>query len=518
MKKHRWRRLSSVAQGLGILAFLLAIGQPESLRAPAALMAAPASGGQVVVAEPTPPDTLDPVAHSNFNNWYVWQLVYETLVVVQPDGKIAPMLAASWQVSADELTYTFRLRSGIRFHNGNPFTAEDVVFSFNRLAQKGIPYAKARFPTLASVRAVDPTTVAFQLRKKDSSFLSNLGDPFVVGGAILSRQETSDPATKMVGTGPFKMVSYNPGTELVLERNAEYWQPNIPRADRLVVRFIKEPQSAVAAVLAGEVSLIYPTPETFIALRSNPRVKLLSVPTASTWQINMGSVKPPLSLVDVRRAIALTLDREAVAKLALLGEGAPTGPFPPGHPWALPLSQQPYYKRDITRAKQLLAKAGYPNGLDLAFMFPTGLGQSETYRRITEVLQSQMAEAGIRIRIEALETNVWLDKLVKANYDLTMTNPPYFSDPGLYVVPRAGRQGPTPPELQWALDRAEESAFDQLPAVYRQIQLIEAELAYPFTGVVAENKWVVYRGDMIDGVKIDFTMTRRLYFDVRRPR
>jgi peptide/nickel transport system substrate-binding protein len=499
--------------GMLVLAFLLFTAQ---LPGRPVESAPAATGGQLVVAEPTPPDTFDPIAHSNFNNWYVWQLVYETLVVVQPDGRVAPMLAASWQVSPDELTYTFRLRSGIKFHNGAALTAEDVVYSFDRLRTKGIPYAKDRFPTLAGVRAVDASTVAFQLRKKDSSFLNNLGDPFVVGSAILSRQENSDPATRMVGTGPLRMVSYTPGTELVLERNRDYWQQGGSGVDRLVIRFVKEPQSAVAALISGDVSLIYPTPETFLALRKTGRVKVLSVPTASTWQINMGSVKPPLSIVDVRRAIALSIGREGVARLALFGEGTPTGPFPPGHPWAVALDRQPYYKRDVARARQLLAKAGYPNGLELAFMYPTGLGQSETYRRITEVLQSQLAESGIRIRIEALETNVWLDKLVKANYDLTMTNPPYFSDPSLYVIPRAGRQGPTPAELQWALDRAAEAGQEQLPDVYRQIQLIEAELAYPFTGVVAENKWIAFRPDLVDGVRADFTLTRRLYFGLKR--
>ncbi len=517
MSGGRVQRLAGVCGKLMIGILLILVVMPALFATRPPLYAAAPAPGQLVVAEPTPIDTFDPIAHSNFNNWYAWQLVYETLVVVQPDGRIAPMLAASWQASTDELTYTFRLRTGIRFHNGSPFTADDVVYSFDRLMSKGIPYAKDRFPNLASVRAADQTTVVFQLRRRDASFLSSLGDPFVVGGAILSRQETSDPAVKMVGTGPFRMVSYTPGSELVLERNRDYWQQGIPRADRLVIRYISEAQSAVAALLAGDVSMMYPTPETFVALRSNRQIRVLSVPTASTWQINMGSVKPPLSLVDVRRAIAMSIDREAVVKLALLGEGVPTGPFPPGHPWAVPLSQQPYYKRDTARARELLTKAGYPNGIDISLMYATGLGQAETFRRINEVLQSQLAGSGIRARIEALETNVWLDRLVKANYDLTMTNPPYFSDPRLYVVPRAGRQGPTPPELQWLLDRAAEASFDQLPEIYRQMQLIEAELVYPFTGVVAENKWVAYRPDLIDGVKLDFTLTRRLYYDVRRP-
>src|SRR5207248_11670599 len=133
---------------------------------------------------------------------------------------------------------------------------------------------------------------------------------------------------------------YAPNSELVFERNAEYWQPGVPKAARLTVRYIKEAQSAVAALLAGDVSLIWPAPETYLALKDNSRVKVLSVATASTYEINMGSVKPPLDNVDVRRAIALSIDRDAVVKLALLGQAAPTGPFPRSHPWAVALAKQ----------------------------------------------------------------------------------------------------------------------------------------------------------------------------------
>jgi peptide/nickel transport system substrate-binding protein len=138
---------------------------PAAVMCPA--LAAGAGGGQVTVAEPTPPDTFDPIAHSDFNNWFVWQLVYETLVVVQPDGRVAPLLATSWKVGPDAMTYVFTLRRGVKFHNSSPLTADDVVFTFERLMAKGIPYAKARFPNVASVTAVDPGTVQIQLKKPD---------------------------------------------------------------------------------------------------------------------------------------------------------------------------------------------------------------------------------------------------------------------------------------------------------------------------------------------------------------
>jgi peptide/nickel transport system substrate-binding protein len=399
----------------------------------------------------------------------------------------------------------------VKFHDGSPFTADDVVFTFQRLKDQGIPYAKDRLKSLDSITAVDPATVQFKLAKKDASFLNNLSDPFVVASAVLSRKAAgaNDPATRMVGTGPYKMASYAPNSELVLERNADYWQPGVPKAARLTIRYIKESQSAVAALLAGDVSVIWPAPETYLTLKDNARAKVIPVATASTFEINMGSVKPPLDNVDVRRAIASSIDRDAVVKLALLGQGAPTGPFPPSHPWAVPLDKQPYYQLDPAKAKQLLVGAGYPNGISISFMYPS---TPDTYGRIAEVLQSQLAESGIKIGLESLETAVWLDKLVKANYDLSFTNPPYFADPSLYVVPRAGRQGPTPPELQTLLDRAAAAAFDEQADLYRQIQMTEADLVYPFTGVVAENKWVAYRPDLVQGVAIDYTTSRRMYF------
>jgi ABC-type transport system substrate-binding protein len=496
------------------------VPKPANTAAPAAPTSAPkpttapattAPGGQIVVAEPLTLDTFDPIMHSNFNNWYAWQLAYETLTVVSPDGKIQPQLATTWDATPDGLTFTFKVRPGVKFHDGSPLTADDVVFTFQRLRDQGIPYAKDRLKSIDSVAAVDAVTAQFKLSKKDASFLNNLSDPFVVGSAILSRKAASatEPATKMVGTGPYKMVSYAPNSELVFERNADYWQAGVPKAARLTVRYVKEAQSAVAALMAGDVSVIWPTPETYLVLKDNSRAKLLSVPTASTYQINMGSVKPPLDKVDVRRAIASSIDRDAVVKLALLGQAAPSGPFPPSHPWAVPLDKQSNYQRDTTKAKQLLAGAGYPDGLSLSFMYPS---TPDTYGRIAEVLQSQLAESGIKVSLESLESAVWLDKLVKANYDLTFTNPPYFADPSLYVVPRAGRQGPTPPELQALLDKAAAASFDEQPDLYRQIQNTEAELVYPFTGVVAENKWVAYRPDLVQGAAIDYTQSRRMYF------
>lgn len=469
----------------------------------------------VIIGETNPPNTFDPIGHSNLNNWYVWQLGYEALIEAQPDGTIAPLLAEEWEVSEDGLSYTFKLREGVLFHNGQALEADDVVYTFERLATNGIPYAQARFPNLESVTAIDELNVKFRLTSPDSSFITNLADPFGVANSILNREASASaqPAVVMVGTGPFKVVSYAPEQELVLAANEDYWRDGIPQTENLIIRYFQEQSAQVAALTAGQIHLMFATPETALVLGSEPNVELQAVPTAQSFQINMGSVDLPLSDVNVRRAIALSIDRDELVTLALLGEGSPTGPFPPEHPWAVALTDLPYYERDTQAARELLAEAGYPDGLELSFMWPAGFDQVGD--RMAEVLQPQLAESGITLVLEPLETAAWLDRLVSANYDLTWTSPAYFADPRQYVIPRDGRQGPTPPELAELFDRAQAATdAEELAGIYREIQVMEADLVYPFTGLVAKNGWVAFRSDLISGVTVDYTVSRRLLFNV----
>jgi peptide/nickel transport system substrate-binding protein len=466
------------------------------------------------VAETNAPNTFDPIGHSNLNNWYVWQLSYEALVEVLPDGTIAPLLATEWTASPDGLAYTFTLRDGVTFHNSEPFEADDVVYSFERLLAEGIPYAKSKFPALESVEATDDRTVIFHLTTADSSFLLNLGDPFSVANAILNREAgaTADPAVAMVGTGPFRMLEYSLERELLFERFEDYWRPGIPAAARLVIRYMPEQQAQIAALQAGQVDLIFPAPESSLVLQGDTSVELISVGSAHTFQINMGSDEPPLDDVRVRRAIALAIDRDEIVVGALLGQGQPSGPFPVGHPWAVPLADQPYYQRDVAAATALLDEAGYGDGLELSFMWPSGFDSAGD--RIGEIIQSQLADIGITIVLEPLETGAWVDRLVTANYGLTWVSPAYFSDPRFYIVPRDGRQGPTPAALQELLDQAQAASAEELPEIYRNIQLMEADLVYPFTGLIGKDGYVAFNPAQISGVEADFTLSRRLFFYV----
>ena len=179
----------------------------------------------LVVAEDVVPQTFDPTQSSQIRTWYAWQLAYEGLVRADADGKIVPVLATKWTVDAAQTTYEFALREGVKFSDGSVMTADDVIASFQRLTERGLPYAKDRFKHLDSVTKVNDRTVRFKLKQPDAGFLLNIGSPFVVGSAILSAKwlQTNDPKLAMMGTGPFQMVSYAPNTQLVLKRNDNYF-------------------------------------------------------------------------------------------------------------------------------------------------------------------------------------------------------------------------------------------------------------------------------------------------------
>jgi ABC-type transport system substrate-binding protein len=180
--------------------------------------------GTLVVGEDVVPQTFDPTQSSQIRTWYAWQLVYEGLVRAEPDGQIVPVLATSWKVDAAKTTYEFTLREGVKFSDGSAMGPDDVVASFQRLLERGLPYAKDRFKWVESVTKVDDRTVRFKLKQPDAGFLLNLGSPFVVGSAILSAKwlQSNDPKLAMMGTGPFQMVSYAPNSQLVLKRTAGF--------------------------------------------------------------------------------------------------------------------------------------------------------------------------------------------------------------------------------------------------------------------------------------------------------
>ena len=427
----------------------------------------------------------------------VFTTVYEALAWTSPSGDVLPRLATEWTISDDLMTYTFKLREGVTFHNGAPFTAADVVYSVNRAVSQGIPMVQQRAENLESVTAVDDYTVVYQLKQPSTAFLLNIADTTGLGFSSILSSSAPAHGTSPVGTGPFRFVAYVPGSELVLDVNRDYWDLSVlPAYDRLRVRIIKEDATMVAALRAGEVALIHPTATaTARGLRDNPDFTIVDTPSRTFWihASRVGATRDEA----VVKALWLSMDRQALADIAFLGEAVPWSTAHPLVEYALGPDELPNYQRDVEEAKRLLAEAGYSDGIDLEFVYPTRAPYEDVF---FEVLQASWAEAGIRVKLDPVEQAVWIPKLINADYDLSSTDQGWYSNPYRYVLPRTGWQAPPEeilPELIPELGALAAATQEERPAIFQRIQILEAENVYPYAGTVYANAAHVYRSDLL---------------------
>lgn len=462
----------------------------------------------LVVAEDVVPQTFDPTQSSQIRTWYTWQLVYEGLVRADVSGKIIPVLASKWAIDATQVSYEFTLRDGVKFSDGTPVTADDVVFSFQRLNERGLPYAKDRFKSLDAVTKIDERRIRFKLKQPDAGFLLNLGSPFVVGSAILSQKwaQTHDPKREMMGTGPFKMVSYTPNTQLVLKRNESYWNKEATaRVSDLTIRYMPEQSAQIAALKSGQIDLMFPSAEGKLQLRGDSAITTVQVNSTNTLRLNVNTNRAPFNNTDVRRAISLALNRAEIVQGALLGEGVPSAQLPPSYTWAPKVADLKYQKHDVAQAKALLTKAGYPNGIDITLNHLAGYA---TYLdRLAELLKSQLAQADIRVTIQANQNAVWLDKQNKADYEIGDNEYAFQADPLFYLMPRPGRQGPTPPEMADLIAKAQNGSVEDYTAQLAKVALMQDDLVFPDITVVARNAWVAYSAK-VHSATPDATLSR----------
>jgi ABC-type dipeptide/oligopeptide/nickel transport system permease component/ABC-type transport system substrate-binding protein len=435
----------------------------------APLHAALAKDSLTIALQIEPPN-LDPTSGAAVAiDEIVYASVFEGLVRAATDGTIQPLLASSWTVSPDGRVYLFRLRDGVRFHDGTPLTAADVVFSLDRaIAPKSSNAQAQALSQIAAVSAPDSGSVRIELKAPDSGFLTllSLGD-----AVIVSPRSAAALATAPIGTGPFKFEGWRRGDAVTLARNPAYWRTPA-RLARVTFRFIADPTAAYAAVRAHDIDIFpdFPAPETLAQLRGDRSLKLAIGPTEGEVILSLNERTGPLSKLAVRRAIAHVIDRRAIIDGAMFGYGTPIGShFPPQSPDYVDLIGR--YPRDIATAKRLLAEAGYPNGFAATLKLPP-----QSYaRRTGEILAAQFAQVGIRLTIRNLEWAGWLDEVfARHDFDMTIVN---HAEPFDYeIYGRTGYYfGYESPEFRALLAELKRSGD---PASHRRIlQAIQRKLA-----------------------------------------
>lgn len=442
--------------------------------ASASAQAAVAPGGTLRVAfRQDITGGFDPGSAGASSELWLSNLIYESLVGANPDSSLRPLLAQSWESTPDGRTWTFRLRTGVKFTDGSDLTAEVVKFNFDRILQgspvKGI---YASYLAADGVSVVDPTTVRFALLKPYGLFPNLLS---LYPGVMASQkaiQSGIDLSKNPIGTGPFKLESFTPGSKIAYTKNTAYWAKDesgvqLPYLDRLEWSIIPDAGQRLNAIQAGEADLSFSLDTALFAqIKGNTNLQPVLFEASRLGGMIFNTAKPPFDKPDVRRAFSLALDRSVIHNVAFAQVGQPaTSIFPKGSIYydaGGDATKIPDYARNVARAKQLLTQAGYGNGLDLPQVRILVAVEYPDVVRAMEVAQQQLAEAGIRIGgVETCPVPQCSPRWLSGQFDITIPHFPNQGDPlillqNLYYSKGNWNYGKWPgtPDLDAAIDAA----------------------------------------------------------------
>jgi peptide/nickel transport system substrate-binding protein len=375
------------------------------------------TGGTVTIASTVAPPTMDLTSNPAAAIDEVLDYnVYQHLVQLDPKGDIVPVLASGYTVSPDGKTYTFTLRSGVKFANGDSLSASDVVFSIKRVIAptSKYPYAPL-FSDVSGVTAQGAGTVVVTLSRADNQFLYNVASNS--DGVILDPNSVSSIATATNGTGPYNLKSFVPNYSVTLTANPHYWG-GTPNLSEITFRYFSDANAEIAALKSGQVQVIdtLSNPQDAAQFKQNSAFKLVNGPTNGKIQLTINDSAGPLRNLQVRQAISYAINKQAVLQTAGAGYGTVIGSDTvPGDPWYEP-SLADTYAYNPAKAKQLLAAAGYPNGFSLVLTLPP-YGYAQT---AGPLIAAELTQVGIKTRVENIQWPLWLSQ-VFTNHDFQLT-------------------------------------------------------------------------------------------------
>jgi len=357
--------------------------------------------------------------------------IYEGLTKIEENGKVVPLLAESWKVSSDQKTYSFKLRPGVSFQNGEKLTSADVKFTFERDAASGSTNKeKAVFANFARIDTPDPLTVVLTLKEVNANLLFNLGENT---GVILEPKSAATDATQPVGTGPFKFDSWVKGSSITLSKWPGYRDARKVTLDKVTFRIINDPAAQVAALLAGDVDAFprFGALDSLKQLQSDPRFTVKIGSTEGKTIVAINNKHKPFDDVRVRRALCHAIDRKAVIAGASNGLGTPIGShYTPNDPGYVDLTGVCPF--DPAKARALLKEAGVKTPLEVTLKLPP----PPYARQGGQIVAAELADVGITAKIENVEWAQWLDGVYKQkNYDLTMISHVEPRDIAIYANP-----------------------------------------------------------------------------------
>ncbi|MET3790099.1 ABC transporter substrate-binding protein [Aquamicrobium terrae] len=405
------------------ISFLVAAAMATAISLPAL-----AARTDLVIGIPLEPPHLDPTAGAAAAiDEVLYANVFEGLTRIGPSGEVLPALAESWEISEDGKVYTFKLRSGVKFHDGSDFEAGDVKFSLDRArADDSVNAQKILFEAIDNVEAVDPATVKITLKHPQGAFLYNMG----WGDAVIVAPESAGTnKEKPIGTGPFRFENWAKGASIRLARADGYWgEPAY--LDKVEFRIVPDAAAAVPALLSGDVQAFpFFQPDGVSQIEGDPRFKIEVGATEGETLLSMNNKKEPFDKLQVRQAISYALDRQAIIDGASAGLGTPIGSHQsPASKAYVDLTGT--YSHDIAKAKELLKEAGLENGFKTTLKLPP-----PSYARLGgEIIASQLREIGIEAEIIPVEWAQWLDQVfTRKDFDLTIVSHTEPNDIDIYA-------------------------------------------------------------------------------------
>jgi peptide/nickel transport system substrate-binding protein len=373
------------------------------------------SRSRVTVAHGVGVYSLNPYAVNTSPLVAIWQSVMEPLIDVDYDKRqYSGVLAESWEMKGSRID--FKLRKGVRFHDGTPFTSKDVIASFKRILTDKESLQAPNLRNIREMAAPDDFSVVLTLKKSDANALEDINNRVIMTKAAAEKMGAADGSP--IGTGPFKFVSWERGGQFVLRRNENYWG-QAPKIDEVIYKTIKEDAARIAALESGQADIISNIPPHEVArLKANPRLRVQPVQGLRPIFLVLSPAYKPLDNVLVRRAITHAIDRDRIIKHILEGNAYPLSGLVSHQvfgydPGAKALAYDP------AKAKRLLGEAGFPNGFELEYYSPTGRYPKD--REVALVIVEQLSKVGIKAVLKTPEWAIFNTDYKNGKYPMYLT-------------------------------------------------------------------------------------------------
>ncbi len=377
------------------------------------------------------PVGLDPHTVSSTSSIRIFRQIYDTLIDVDTEMNFIPSLAESWE-QPDDLTYIFKLREGVKFHNGREMTAEDVKYSFERVLNPDTAaIGKSYYDSIDSIEAVDTYTVKFTLKEPFAPFMTNLTSLY---GAIVPKEvveENGNLMQKACGTGPFMLKEWIPDNKVILEKNPDYFVEGEPRLDAIEYYVMTDESARVAALRTGSVDVIKLPASSIPLVEGNADINILEYQSNDYSYVGFNLDLDKFKDVRVRQAISLAINRQEIIDLVYDGNAKVTGFVPEAMGrWAIDFQAEELYQQNIEKAKQLMAEAGYADGFETTI----AVGLLDDINATGEVLQKQLEQIGIKATIQNLESGQYVDAWKNRTHEMMVGRNGAGTDPNRAVA------------------------------------------------------------------------------------